>query len=234
MHSTKSVPFKRCFETHPALKVGGFEVFGGSCSSPIHDDADVYVGLDMSATITQQSYPWEAGESFLYYIQDMGGPKNPESFIKMINWLSEQIKAGKKIHVGCIGGHGRTGMVLSALVAVMDKNPDCIQYVRDNYCEKAVESIAQIKFLGQHFGANPVEPSKQHYSAPKSKGYLHALDDGLYRDTKDDYPQDPVKGYGAVGITKIEKPRGNYDSRPNKKSHLCVWDRANIVIDKLS
>ena len=40
--------FKRCYESHPPLPIVDHNghtrfVYGGSCSKPIHDDADVYV-----------------------------------------------------------------------------------------------------------------------------------------------------------------------------------------------
>ena len=54
--------YKRCYESHKPLAVGdGLLVWGGSCSSPIVADADIYVGLDMSHKKSAKAYPWEAG-----------------------------------------------------------------------------------------------------------------------------------------------------------------------------
>ena len=79
----------------------------------------------------------------------------------------------KRVHVGCIGGHGRTGLVLSALVAQMTGMPDPISYVRKHYCTKAVESTEQVTFLTKHFGAAKVEPSKKvtNWAAQQSSTY---------------------------------------------------------------
>lgn len=161
---------KRCYESHPPLKIktdqGEYVIYGGSCSRPIVTDADVYVGFDMSMTSTHRAYPWEAGEEFLYYIQDMNVPQDAASFKRFISYLSAQLVAQKKVHIGCIGGHGRTGLVLAALVTYMTGELDSISYVRKNYCEKAVESALQVDFLNKHFGIVKVAGAKEAHRAP--------------------------------------------------------------------
>ena len=78
----------------------------------------------------------------------------------MVKWLAKQVEAGKKVHVGCIGGHGRTGLVLAALARVMIDEKDAIAYVRKNYCHKVVETTAQVNFLAKHWGIAKADPSK--------------------------------------------------------------------------
>lgn len=151
----------RCFESHPPLPLkDGLVIYGGSCSSPIVRDADIYVGLDHSHARSPKAYPWEVGESFLFHITDMHAPNDPAQFFKLIDWLVVQLIAQKKVHIGCIGGHGRTGTVLSALVSVMMDEKNAIGYVRKHYCQKAVESAAQIEFLSKHFGVTREAPAK--------------------------------------------------------------------------
>lgn len=151
---------QRCYHTHPGLKIGEHLVFGGSCSTPIHDDCDIYVGLDYSFADHKQRFPWVEGHAIHYQIQDMGVPKNAPEFIELITWLAGRIESGDKAHIGCIGGHGRTGTVLAALVAHMTTEADAIGYVREHYCEKAVESTEQVKFLMKHFGCAEVKGAK--------------------------------------------------------------------------
>lgn len=162
----------RCFETHPALKVGDFEVFGGSCITPIVKDADIYIGFDSGMRLTNASYPWNSSKvEVLFYIADGTAPAQADEFKKMVAWAAEQIILGKKVHAGCIGGHGRTGTFLAALVAHMTGNEDAITYVRENYCKKAVESSTQVDFLHKHYGIKKVEGSKAHlYGGGVSKG----------------------------------------------------------------
>jgi len=160
---TKAPAYVRCYESHtPLVLTKGVEIYGGSCINPIITDADIYVGLDLSMKKSPKAFPWVEGESFLYHIQDMQAPKDPESFIELIDWLSVQLAANKKIHVGCIGGHGRTGTVFSALVNVMIGEKDAIEFVRQGYCKKAVESEEQVAFLHKHFGITKASPAKTH------------------------------------------------------------------------
>lgn len=152
---------KRCYEDHKPLKIGEFEVFGGSCSSPVVKDADIYIGFDYSMSFSTGHWPWDKKtEEVYFHIADMQAPSDAESFKKMVAWAADQIKAGKRLHAGCIGGHGRTGTFLAALVTHMTGELDSITYVRTNYCKKAVETSTQIAFLAKHYGIKAVEGSK--------------------------------------------------------------------------
>lgn len=135
------------------------EVFGGSCHHPTIDDADVYVSLDVAQPVYYWEQPWSEKENkqhVRFPIEDMFIPEDSHDFKSCITYLQSCLKQGKKMHVGCIGGHGRTGMVLSALVqaSMADKLIDkkgnkmsAIDYVRDNYAREAVETVPQMLFL---------------------------------------------------------------------------------------
>lgn len=166
---------KRCYETHPPLPIGnGLVVYGGSCAHPIVTSADVYVGLDMTMRKTSMRFPWEDGDEILFPIPDMRVPSDPAQFKKLLEWLAVQLAAKRKVHVGCIGGHGRTGLVLSALVNVITGEKDAISYVRESYCKKAVESVEQIDFLEKHFGIARANPTKELYLPMRGGQYDHA------------------------------------------------------------
>jgi len=149
---------KRCYTGHQpiALWDDGPVVYGGSCSSPVVTDADVYVGLDCSMRVSRRAWPWRNGTEFLFPVSDRCAPDNPSDFRDMVEWLVEQVFDGKKVHVGCIGGHGRTGTVLAAMVSLCG-TIDAIGYVREHYCEKAVESKEQVDFLVEYYGVTRVE-----------------------------------------------------------------------------
>lgn len=152
----------RCYETHQPLKLGdtGLEIHGGSCSYPVVKDADVYVGFDTSMKFTSRHWPWELGHEILFKIPDMGVPEDAEAFKKLLHWTIERLIEGHKVHAGCIGGHGRTGMFLAAMVSVLCDEKDAVTYVRNHYCRKAVETETQIEFLWKHFGIKPVASTK--------------------------------------------------------------------------
>ena len=77
---------------------------------------------------------------------DGGVPNLDKSdWMRLIKDLSQ---VNGKVLVHCIGGHGRTGTLLAALLTLsraMKKDP--IAWLRKHYCEKVVESEAQIKYL---------------------------------------------------------------------------------------
>jgi hypothetical protein len=157
---------KRCFESHPALKIGDYQIEGGSCAYPVAKDADVYIGFDWTMKLTPPQYPWEDPKPMkhteVYFpIPDGGIPPKPADFVKLVEWTAAQLIAGRKVHTGCIGGHGRTGMFLAALVMYMTGDKNAIQYVRDAYCKKAVETKGQVAFLVKYFGVNTAEGSKE-------------------------------------------------------------------------
>jgi hypothetical protein len=159
-HDQKYWSRKSCYHDHPVLLLGGGKFIGGSCSTPVNKDADVYIGFDSGMRV-QAIKPWERQVVQVYHhITDMHAPSKPEEFKQLVNWTAEQLKLGKTVHAGCIGGHGRTGTFLAALLSVVEGEKDAIAKARKVYCEKAVESSEQIKFLEIHFGIIPVTPSK--------------------------------------------------------------------------
>ncbi len=55
----------------------------------------------------------------------------------------------RHVHVACEGGHGRTGTTLAILLALWGVIPagiDPVTWVRANYCDKAIETEAQVDY----------------------------------------------------------------------------------------
>ena len=199
--SYKSYKTGRCFETHPPYEVApGIKIYGGYCGNPIVTNADVYIGFDGCMKI-DTPFPWndtkETAVQVFFRITDRQPPSNLTEFKKMIAWTAEQLKAGKLIHAGCIGGHGRTGLFLAALHKHMTGDEDAITHVRTNYCKKAVESTSQVNWLHDHFGIKKVEGSKaSHYSgsgySKNSLGLVGGSKGGSYSNmTSTGLPQNP-------------------------------------------
>lgn len=73
----------------------------------------------------------------------------PTSNGKTAQVVQGTIKAaidGKKPYVGCMGGWGRTGLVL-ALIAKAAGEDDPVDFVRKNYASHAVETLPQLQFV---------------------------------------------------------------------------------------
>lgn len=171
----KSYPtYVPCYKSHKPLPMGnGLMIHGGSCLNPVFNGHDVYIGFDFGMKATSKSMPWTEGHEIKYEIRDGSVPKNTKLFIELVKWTAEQLVEGKSVHAGCIGGHGRTGMFFAALVAHMDVSDDPIQYVRDEYCHKVVESKEQVKFLVKHFGAKTAKGSKDYGSSKSGSSNKH-------------------------------------------------------------
>lgn len=162
--------YARCYHSHQPLKLPNSDlvIHGGSCIDPAVKDADVYIGFDGGMRF-QRSYPWHGRVEFLFHVTDMAAPSDAKEFKNLVSWTIDQLEAGKKVHAGCIGGHGRTGTFFAALVATLGEQ-DAIVYVRKHYCQKAVESTEQVKFLEKHYGVLPAPGAKSHGHSSKSSG----------------------------------------------------------------
>jgi hypothetical protein len=140
---------------------------------------DIFIGLDGGMQHTKRRYPWEPGLEYLFPIPDMGVPPDLSLFKSLIQYLSEQIMLDKKIFIGCIGGHGRTGLVLSVLVQSIAQEADAVTYVREHYCKKVVESSVQVEWLNKNFGITKVSASKTGHTAASlsaTVGYKSSLE----------------------------------------------------------
>jgi hypothetical protein len=175
----KSALGPACHATHPVLKFGKLEIYGGSCCTPKVKDCDVYIGFDNMMKITKKSAPWRRdqkgfAEEVFHKVTDFKAPSDPAEFKRLVKWTLEQMEAGKKVHAGCIGGHGRTGTFFAAIAAMQNEIEieDCVMYVREHYCKKAVENVEQIKFLTKHFGVvTKAKGSKSFSIGKKVKQY---------------------------------------------------------------
>ncbi len=153
---------KRCYHDHPPYEIApGLTIYGGSGNFPAVEDADVYIGFDHGMRRTKAQFPWNDGPVEVWFkITDMSVPEDRDEFDKMLDWTAAQLKEGKKVHAGCIGGHGRTGLFFAALRYKLTGDKDAIKHVRANYCHKTVESVQQVKWLMQHYGQNEAVATK--------------------------------------------------------------------------
>lgn len=183
----KSTVAEKCHVKHPTLQLGNGTLVGASCNNP-RPGFDVYVGFDWGQKSLNMHQPWKPDTHPVvvegkFEIADMGVPQSKEDFDALIAWLAQQLEDGKNVHIGCIGGHGRTGLVMSALIRYMTGEEDAIQWVRDNHCTKAVESDKQVDWLHKHYGIKKQKATKSSWTPStfdgkypahsKGNGYVH-------------------------------------------------------------
>ena len=157
----------KCEMNHQPLQIIArdgteYEVVGGNASRLMQvKDLDLVVDLTGMADIPGFRQPWAGPQTYIVFpIRDMRAPDSKDDFVAMVRWLAELLSQGYRIGVGCMGGHGRTGMVLSYLYYLFTDDPGAIARVRELYCQRAVETDTQIRFL-RDLGLSGVKPVRQ-------------------------------------------------------------------------
>ena len=75
---------------------------------------------------------------------DFGVPADAGAFAAALERTLRRARAGERIEVGCVGGHGRTGTALACLAVLAGHPPDdAVAWVRRAYCDRAVETSDQ-------------------------------------------------------------------------------------------
>jgi hypothetical protein len=79
---------------------------------------------------------------------DFGLPPDTEALRAALQDVLHRARRNERVELGCWGGHGRTGTALACL-AVLAGTPasEAVAWVRENYCEHAVETPAQEAFV---------------------------------------------------------------------------------------
>lgn len=138
----------RVFEVHIHLDVVVLPD-GTTLTAASFDSADPYLrrpdpdyGLYLDS---RWQPPWEHAH---INWPDFGLPADRDAVLKSLMTLVHRARAGERVEVGCLGGHGRTGTALACL-AVMTGHPadDAVKWVRANYCPDAVETSEQEAFV---------------------------------------------------------------------------------------
>lgn len=214
----------KCHFQHPVLSVGGGLLCGASAQYP-RSGFDVYVGLDREMAASSRAYPWYSGDDrsvcVHFPIIDYAAPKDPESFKELCQWVCNQLQKKKKVHVGCVGGHGRTGTVMAGVMALLGEK-DAIGWVRKNHCKRAVESDVQVDFLVKYFGVTPHSGCKVFSQAP---GYK----------IKYSYSDGHALSFDSSGVMITQSHEAYNDSQKGKgtsgrvftpvASKKCIWKK---------
>lgn len=136
-------------------------IYAGSCLNPSSEalkNANFFVGLDNIVLTDRDNFvPLHR----IFHIDDNSVPQDVEAFKELIHEICTIMNEGRIPHIGCLGGKGRTGIVLSAIIQFFKSdilstmNVSAIDYVRLVYSEDAVENEKQEKFLQEHFNISP-------------------------------------------------------------------------------
>jgi protein-tyrosine phosphatase len=95
---------------------------------------------------------------------DGGAPVCPRDMERVLSYGLEATRAGRFVEIGCHAGHGRTGTALAALMILGGAGLDeALERVLADYCEFAVETIAQehyLRELAHRVGGGTREPTR--------------------------------------------------------------------------
>ncbi len=75
---------------------------------------------------------------------------------RLVEAVMERMKAGRRVAIFCVGGHGRTGYVASCVMHMLgEKRP--IAFLRDKYSFEAVETTEQQHAIERFQKRHPVD-----------------------------------------------------------------------------
>jgi hypothetical protein len=153
----------------PLFSIGDV-VVGGASGGGRGLQCDVLVNVSGSTVGTNGEFPPRfaslskhmkgPGEVIQFHWTDGGAPPVKAEFWRA---LIETVGTGHLVFA-CVGGHGRTGTSLAALLITHGWSVrESIAFLRDVYCEEAVETSTQILYLnslpiGKERTAIPVDP----------------------------------------------------------------------------
>jgi len=137
---------------------------------------------------------------------DGGAPNLPEKFWTDLVALLREEK--RRVVVSCVGGHGRTGTVLSILSVFMGavkKSEDPVAFVRKKYCEEAVETKSQCDYIEKITGCKVGEKPSHYYGG--TSYYANWPNRGGNYSEKEDKKEDSVTKTAIKNL----KEMGIYD-----------------------
>lgn len=202
IYSPQTGGYKFCDHWREEVKVGKFTVLasGYRAGSKTKDkmldppvpDAGVYLYPDWGKKLSPfmscgMATPTKGPWPFIVAAWPDMSVMSAEDEGKLVDTTEKLVRQGKKVEIACMGGHGRTGTLLAMLkvrIGGMKANA-AIKAVREEYCEKVVESVSQIEAVydvaGEERPKKPeIQPSKS-YSTSYSYG---GLGDSGYSDYK--------------------------------------------------
>ncbi len=193
--------YQLCDHWREKVKVGKFTVLasGYRAGSKTKDkmllppvpDAGVYLYADWAKKLSSfmgcgMATPTKGPWPFIVAAWPDMGVMSAEDEKKLVDTTEKLVRQGKTVEIACMGGHGRTGTLLAMLkvrLGGMGANA-AIKAVREEYCEKTVESVSQIEAVydvaGEERPEKPeIQPSKN-YSTSYSYGGLGSTE---YKDS---------------------------------------------------
>lgn len=174
---------KHCRESkaQPVLVIGKCEVWGGRESQimPIADQFECIISLLGNVKRPATKFSLSRGSRRMF--RHLSAYQQRRNNVICIDWpdmQAPQLDKGfwealaqdlggitGKAAIFCMGGHGRTGTALSALAQVTEYAPaitngDVVRWLRSVYCDHAVETEDQVRYLERVLGVTTTTPPR--------------------------------------------------------------------------
>ena len=189
------------FEAYPGVFVGKIADF----KKAVEAGAEVLIPL---ASVFEEVWGYFDGDIYAIPIADYGTLK-ADLLKKKAEQVAGWVRDGRKVAIGCMGGHGRTGYFAAAVLGLLGV-PDPVGELREKYCKKAVESGAQLKsledlfpgaeWIGKHTATKTFAPTS--YGSPGGYG-SGAGANGTYGAPRGAYEQNYRSLSGVRPITAM-------------------------------
>lgn len=144
-----------------AVKVGRYEVRAAGTMYELDDRFDDPELVHVALTNAFPGIPGREYNVVYAVLPDFGGvPDDWGAFLK--DEILPRLESGQKLLAFCVGSHGRTGVFLASLIALLEtpeQTPDPIVAARQRHCKEAVETLAQAEAVFALRG----EPLPMHY-----------------------------------------------------------------------
>ena len=149
-----------------AFRIGAYTVYASSSRDVRFTERGAYVPKDLafhlapnawSRTRDVKAVPFSRGDHRVQKTQDSQGRTvryvwwddmgtlEQDLLESLVYEAHEALARGDTVEVGCIGGHGRTGTFLAALLVKIEQlgGDEAIRRVKEAYCSEAVETPGQ-------------------------------------------------------------------------------------------
>lgn len=178
----------------------------------------------------QKKYKEMQFEVIQFPIKDFGVPKSKNKTRMFVDQLIGFLKEGKNILIHCVGGNGRTGLLLACLARKIFgfEGSGAIQWVR-KYVPHAVETEIQEKFVDAYLEDDEeVVECRDLFYDGKEKSSSHSLDN---RSGSDEKLRWESESYGSFSEIPIHSPkqandhstaRGIIDDQNSQKDYVSI------------
>lgn len=146
------------------VAVGPYKIW--VAGAPFLKDGDLD-DFDLIVPLAKEELPMTFGKEYRILCAHLYGSFEEGELAKLwprfVRYVIMELSFGKKILAFCFRGHGRTGLLLASLVALLEskeETPDPIAAIRGRYCKKAVECRFEAELIFSLRGEEPPERYK--------------------------------------------------------------------------